>query len=238
MPSIRPGDKHTIVTVGVGPWNAKFVAEAIAEICSLAGYEFRVIPNAPEFVANVNGVVVSTPANVPKIGRVQVLSPFPATNATPFEYGTTRANVASYSFKVDRDEQANQVYVPRIGYPEPGYLGAETTQSALNSTASAAFGRLQAWVDPGEIYLAATRLDLAESHLDIRLGPRRRVTFQPARNNIMQPFVDYEVGDWVRFRAFNGDALRFDLTVRIWSMTIGLDDNGNESVTVETVEGG
>lgn len=246
MPSIRPGDnRNTLPSIDIGPWNAKYAAEAISEVISLGGYDLVVIPTEPRTSVQVGGSMVAAPANVPGIGQVLVRLPTtvpdPGTRSTQppvFEYGTTRANVASYSLRRDRDEEANQVFVPRIGYPEPGYLGAETTQSALDSGASTAFGRLQAWVEPGDVYLAATRLALANNHLLMRKGPRRRVTFTPAQNNIAEPFTDYDVGSWVRFRAFNGVELRLDVMVRIWAMNVSMDDNGNESVTVETVEGG
>lgn len=246
MPSIRPGDSKGQLNISGGPWNAKFTAEAVNELCNMAGYDFVVDPIfPPQTTYNNAGSNVAALTNVPKIGRLRLVpsssapTPGARTSQPPiFEYGTTRANVSSYSMKMDRDEQANSVYVPRVGFPEPGYLGTDPLVNSTNPTAIAAFGLLQAWVEPGDIYLSSFRTSLANTQRDLRMGPRRRVTFTPARNNVVQPFVDYNIGDWLRFRAFNGSELRFDIMVRIWAMDVSIDDTGNESVTVTTVENG
>lgn len=248
MAFIRAGDRPVYTSVQAGPWYAKTLAEGLAELAQMVGQELRVYPVEPTFTYPRGGSTFATPAQVPLIGLVDYgLPPTKPTAGTRgssvdciFEYGSSRANVASYSLTVDREAQANMIYVPRVGFPEPGYAGTLVTKTAEDTTGEVAIGRLDAWVDPGAVELDLYRQRLADVHLALRKAPRRRITFQPTRNNIVQPYVDYNPGDWVSFRAFKGDGvtLRYDFFVRVFNITITADDAGNEAVEVTTYEDG
>lgn len=245
--TIPPGrPNYTSTSITVGPWNVKTLSEGMSEVSTIYGVEFYIQPIEPKTTPVTAGYLGPTGLTVPS-QRPQIGTFVPGDTAAGligsdvseqviFEYGTTNANVASYSLNVDRQQMANQIYVPRVGFPEPGRVGAAPTVTSFDSTSKGAAGTLEAWVDPGEIELQASRQALADQHKTLRKGPRRLVNFQPVKNSYPEAFVDYKLGDFVRFRAFAGDILRFDVTLRIWSMQAAIDDAGNEAVTISTFE--
>lgn len=226
------------------------------EVALRDGVEFHVAPTEPltgSTQAGKNAGISGGPFNVVAPAATPVIAWFtPVTNPTGlvgnrtptnpentnavFEFGTTLANVASYSMSVDRQQMANYIYVPRVGFPEPGRTGTTAHEIASDATAIGTVGRLEAWVDPGEITLQSYRAQLAAQQLNLRVGPRRLIQFQPVTNAELQPWLNYVVGDYVRFRAFQDSTLRFDVNVRIWSIAASLDAQGNESVTVSTLQ--
>jgi hypothetical protein len=225
--------------VEVGPWHVKTLAEAIAETAAIHGWEYEITPLEAK-TENVN-IITATLGNVnvgrPRIGQFTGgIRGADKSNDIVFEFGTTMANVASYTYVVDRQQMATRVYVPRVGFPEPGRVGAAAHQIVTDSPSVAANGVMDAWVDPGEIELAADRLKLAQQHIALRKAPKRTITFTPVQNADHEPYVDYVVGDYVRFRAFDGNTMRLDVRVRIWGFTVTLDANGNESVSLTTIE--
>jgi hypothetical protein len=233
----------------LGPLHVTTLAEAMQEFIVRYGGEWRVLPMEPLKSPATTEVKMG---NVPPFAQDFALAPRPriagfypeeglwgnnnsGNGHLVFEYGTGRSNVASYSFSVDRQQVGNYVRVPRVGFPEPGRTGTTAHAVALDADSITAMAmRYDAWVDPGEIELATQRQDLANAHRNLRAGPRRIINFTPVVNAELQPWEDYNVGDFVRFRALNGATLRFDVIVRIYSITASLDAQGNESVTVST----
>jgi hypothetical protein len=234
-----------------GPLHAATLAEAMQEFVVRYGGEWRIFPMEPQDpttqVNMGNDGLGSSSSDLavaprPRIGGMwfeeTLWGNYSSTgDSLVFEYGTRRGNVSNYTFNVDRQQVANNIYVPRVGWPEPGRTGTTanvTSQSSESITAMAM--RYDAWVDPGEIQLATSRQALADAHRNLRAGPRRIINFTPVPNAELQPWEDYNIGDFVRFRAFTngGTSLRFDLVVRIYNITATLDANGNESVTVST----
>ncbi len=81
----------------------------------------------------------------------------------------------------------------------------------------------------------AIRTGIVDYHLAYRKNPRQIINFKPAVNARPAPFVDYNVGDFVRARATVNGVLRFDATFRVWGVTFDIDVNGNENVDLELV---
>jgi len=246
----RPAHDGTpVTTYPMGPLHAITLAEAVQEFVVRYGGEWRVIPMEPVKAPTTTAVSFGSDGisgwdHIPPTGRPRIAGFWPVNtlwgNYGPeahqvFEFGVPRGNVASYTFNVDRQQVANNVLVPRVGWPEPGRVGTTAAAVATSAESKTAMGmRYDAWVDPGEIQLTAQRQFLADNHRNLRAGPRRIINFTPVVNAELQPWVDYDVGDFVRFRAFNGTQLRYDLVVRIYNITANLDAQGNESITVST----
>lgn len=227
-------------TYPLGPMHVTTLAEAMDEFKGRYGGEWRVRPYEQNAGASVDMGIGSRTAPYPTLGYLSATAGRwgnDLSDGVIFEYGSKRGNVASYTFNVDRQQIANRVFVPRVGFPEPGRTGT-TAHIIVNAAVSQAAMAAQydAWVDPGEIQLTAQRQALADFHLNIRSGSRRVVTFTPIVNAEIQPWIDYDVGDFVRFRALEDDTLRLDVTVRIYGITANIDNSGNESITLTTSE--
>jgi hypothetical protein len=232
----------SLSTFPIGPLHVASLSSAVDEFRGRYGGEWRLVPRERQATGqsiNIGNGVFRTPT-YPRLADLNTSEGRYGSDRSPFvvfEFGTTRSNVASYTFNVDRQQMANRIYVPRVGFPEPGRTGTTALIISDEATAMAAMARMyDAWVDPEDIQLTAQRQALADFHKNLRSGPRRVVQLTPAVNAEIQPWVDYDLGDFVRFKAFEGDTLRLDVIVRIYGITATIDNQGNESVTVTTSE--
>lgn len=239
---VIPGTPLT--TFPLGPLHAVTLADAVDEFRGRYNGEWRILPTIHN-LSNGGGAYLGMPMYRDNL-------PYPVlgylnssggrwgddkSDTVIFEYGSRNGNVANYTFNVDRQQVANRVYVPRVGFPEPGRVGAPALITSDDATSQAAMGsRYDAWIDPAEIELVPQRQALADFHVGLRSGPRRIVSFVPTTNAEIEPWVDYDLGDFVRFRALDGDTIRLDVIVRIYGITATLDNNGNESITLTTSE--
>lgn len=236
----------TLATYPIGPLHTVTLSEAVDEFRGRYGGEWRIAPMEPSAPGTAVDTGISRAASVfrtvpyPAIGHMVASSGrlgFDLSSDIIFEYGTRRGNVASYTFNVDRQQVANAIYVPRVGFPEPGRVGTTDHAFASDEGSYAAMSaRYDAWVEPGDIQLLPQRQALADFHRNLRMAPRRIVSFVPTVNAEIQPWVDYNVGDFVRFRALDTTSLRLDVTVRIYGITANLDNQGNESITLTTAQ--
>jgi hypothetical protein len=90
-------------------------------------------------------------------------------------------------------------------------------------------------VPDGGVFDPGIRNEIGDEHLKYRKVAREVVTFTPSLNARPEPFVHYDVGDWVRARADVEGSTRFDAMFRIWGLTLDVDNNGNESVELKLV---
>lgn len=204
----------------------KNAAEAIAELhVGVGSFEYKLTPTEPTNVAGNGGwPQIATLDIAPVIGQSRP--------DAVFEYGTTRANVASYSRQVSRDGLMNRGIVTVNGWPD----GTTEVQSdRQDATSMTARGLFEDVVPEGGITDITLRDSLADYHLAIRKQPRQIITFRPTSNAGVIPLVDYFVGDSVRARAVVAGTVRFDATFRIWGINFDVDKNGDESVELELV---
>lgn len=204
----------------------KNAAEAIAELhVGLNSFEYKLTPTEPTNVAGNGGwPQIATLDIAPLVGA--------ARPDAVFEYGTTRANVASYSRQISRDGLMNRGIVSINGWPDGTLEGLADRQDAASMTARGLFEDV---IPDGGITSPALRNALGDFHLDIRKQPRQIITFRPVPNASVAPLVDYFVGDSVRARAVVAGSVRFDATFRVWGINFDVDKNGNESVELELV---
>lgn len=221
---VQVGTKTGTFPRGVaGPWHLKNAGEAIAELGSgLNSFEFDVVPIEP--AAGPSFPYIGRMDIAPQIGFVQ------RTNAI-FEYGTTRANVTTYRRTISRDGLANKVYIGSPTWQDTATANGLITRS--DSTSITARGVFEDVLSDGGLYDNGIRTQLADEHLLVRKQPRQIVYFTPSVNSRPMPFVDYNLGDFVRARAVVRGSVRFDAMFRIWGITFGRDKNGNESVELE-----
>lgn len=222
----------------VAKWYLKNAAEGIAELAAGFGsFEHRVRPLEPTVFANAR--------NWPKIGELDLMPTLGQTRPDAiFEYGTPRANVASYRRSSSWDTLVNNALVSVGGWPDgvekvPNTGDPGIDKYALVETGDATsmnrFGVMEDVVSDAGILDDNLRLQLGQHHLSVRARPRQQITFKPATGAKPAPFVDYEVGDTVRARAVVGGSVRFDALFRIWGVNFTLDQNGNEDVELELV---
>lgn len=218
----------TASTPGVfGPVWLQNVAEAIATLSAgINSFDYEVAPTEPTNPAGT----------IPQIGVLNCI-PLIGTqkpNAI-FEYGTTRANVASYDRQRTLQDIVNRGIMSLQGWPDG------TKQDLLINTNSASItarGIYEDVLNDNGVLDDGLRMELINANLQYRATARERVTFTVAQNARPAPFVDYKVGDWVRARAVTSGSIRFDAMFRIWGITFKIDQNGNEALDLQLVQDG
>jgi hypothetical protein len=235
---------HTASVSGwVGPWWLKNAGEGIAELAAgLTSFDHRIRPVEATSHPNAQGW--------PTIGLFDAENMIGVTRPDAiFEYGTPRANIASYQQQVTRDGMVTSAIASVQGWPDgverfdpppgspEGTLGDPKYSLVQRTDAAAAAlrGMFEEVVDDAGVLDDGLRENIADYHLDVRKQPRRQITVKPTTNATPIPFVDYEVGDFIRARAVVRGSVRFDAQFRIWGMAFTLDENGNESVELELV---
>lgn len=223
---ISTGSLTASISGQVDRWWLKNAAEAITELSAGFGsFEYVIAPVEP------NNLGFSWP----QIGRLDI-APIVGQNRPDaiFEYGTTKANVASYSRVTDRDGLLTRAIISVNGWPDG------TTKDLIavgDNTAQATHGLFEEVVNDAGIEDDTLRTTLAQYHVDVRKDPRQIVTFKPALNAKPQPFTDYMVGDFVRARAVVNGATRFDSTLRVWGLALSVDAQGNDATELTLVSG-
>lgn len=216
---------------GVGPWHLKNAGEAIAELSAgISSFEYILVPEEPTYPAG----------SFPRIARMDI-APVVGANRPDaiFEYGTTRANVASYSRSVSRDQILTRAIMSVQGWPDPPVKDDSTdpdTYYELRKVVAANLstrGLFEEQVNEAGVLEDDLRDRIGNYHLYFRKDPRQIIKFRPSPRARPAPFTDYEVGDMVRARAVVRGSLRFDALFRIWGLTFSVDKNGNENVELE-----
>lgn len=226
-------------------------AEADGVLASLAapldGFDYRARPVEP--VRDALGVKIAELDVAPAFG---VLNP-----AAAFEFGTGRHNVAVWRDAGDAGALCNDGVSLPDGYPSNAVGTVQTYTDAASIADRGLWER--AIADPGGLADDALRLKLVASHVGVRSTPRRTITFDPIpealdalERRVPRPFIDYDVGDLIPFRALERfpirdpdgqivgerEELTVDAIFRIYVIELALDDEGNATTTLTLVEGG
>jgi hypothetical protein len=148
-----------------------------------------------------------------------------------YEYGTTSANVTTYSRQIDRSNFCTKAYIQNPA--ASNYSGILTSVDAAAETLR---GRYEALVDDGGVSWDVLRQALADYAVAIRKNARQVVQFTPRQNDSPSPLDDYIVGDQVRCRISIEGINILDAFLRVWGITFDIDNEGNEQPTLELVD--
>ena len=173
-----------------------------------------------------------------------------------FEYGTEKANVASYREVIDPTIVANRVVHLPPGFPEDPAAVELVHEDAASVTAHG----LNTVIVSADLIDAGLRNQLLADHLAVRRNPRQVITWtmsadlepgnpDPLERRIPRPGHDFDFGDIVTFRAveavpFIADdgtvvegepELVIDILARIYDIDIADDDDGVRQVTVTVI---
>lgn len=199
------------------------LAEVLDDMSNTAeGFDWDIIPQ--ENV--VNSVVTSQ-----KIGRLVAANVLMAEQANAvFEWGVGRHNIASFTRTVDRSTLANRCYNITAAGPEAA--GAPTVV-AENAESIATYGVQEVLVN-ASILSTALRQALVNENVEVRKNPRQTIAFAPTTGGVNVPIlgVDFKVGDSVRVRLVQKEAIHFDAMVRVWGAEFSLDENLKEVQTL------
>lgn len=192
----------------------------------LNSFEFEVVPIEPAASGGTGGW--------PKIGTMNIKPVIGVTrDDAVFEYGTPRANIASYTRSIGRDNLMNQGIISVSGWPNGS--GAKTPITRNDPTSITARGLFEDVVPDNGVVDDTLRTSVADFHVKYRKDPRQIIAFRLAVNATPSPLTDFFVGDTVRARATVNNVVRFDGLFRVWGMTFTIDDNGNETTELELV---
>lgn len=230
---IGKGTRSAVTTGSFGPWWLKNAAEAIAELSAgVNSFEFVVDPIEPQ--VEPGGV-----GGWPRIGNLRIAPLIGSTKPDAiFEYGTTKANVSTYSRAITREGMITRAIISVSGWPETPAVAGGVSQDLIvrtDSPAMAARGLFEDVVNDAGVIDPTLRQSIADFHLLYRKLPREVVTFNPVINAKPTPLIDYMPGDTVRGLANVAGSIRFNALFRIWGVIFTVDQNGNETIELELV---
>lgn len=236
-----------------GPWRYVEASEAFSELAAgidAPDWDFRPV----EPVADSIGVQIAALDVAPAFGAFRP--------NMAFELGTGRRNVTEFRDVTDATLIANRVAHLPPGFPD-GIAPGDAVVEAIDAAAIAARGLREAVVEQQDLTVKEFRQQLVDEHVRIRKQPRRVITFSPIRilepneidpaeRRVPRPFVDYDVGDVVPFRAIESidvvddagtvigqrQVKTVDALFRIFTIDISIDEQGAETVTLTFVEEG
>lgn len=218
----------------------KLLSEVLSEMYNQAsGFDWAVYPEDGLAAKKIGRLVTKDTINTVQSNAV-------------FEWGTGRANIATFGRKVDLTTMANQAYnissagpeatgAPTISGPEA--LGAPKFETALKEAAEALqaiWGRRETMVSVS-VLSEALRKSITEETVNVRDKPRQTITMTPvaqlegveARLVRVPVFgTDYGVGDSVPVRLVYEGQVHFDAIARIWGVDFSVDESGRETQTL------
>lgn len=229
-------------------WQYTFADKAFTDLTApLDGPDWEVAPVEP--VLDAYGLQLGALNALPVIGVTEpnVL----------FEYGTGKLNVGEWSDMGDLSALANLIHHLPPGWPQ------QTTGNVLTVTdaaSQAAYTLREALItDAPDLAVDQLRQLLLQENLAIRKVPRRVISFTPitelagtTQRRVPRLFVDYGIGDVVIFHAREpfpvldsrgtviGTTVQTtaNLSVRVYKVTLNIDDQGNATPTVVLVDDG
>lgn len=221
---IEFGGASTTEQGAAGTYYMKPTLQAIAEISvGINAFDFEVAPCEPTPVAHQFWPQIGTLNAVALIG----------TNRPDaiFEFGTTKANVTSYNRQLDRTNLLNQAWIN-----QPSATDHSGILASNDATSIATRGLFEGLVDDGGTTWDVLRQAIADQNVAVRKQARQLVSFVPFLNASPEPLVDYIVGDVIRLRLIVNGVTRIDGTLRVWGISFAIDDNGNETPTLTTIQ--
>jgi hypothetical protein len=199
------------------------VMTSIAQIATgLNSFDFEVAPTEPTNVGQA----------WPQLGLFNTTNLMGTTKPNAvFEYGTTSANVTTYSRQIDRSNLGTKGYIQNPA--ASNYSGVLTS---VDATAETRRGRYEFLADDGGVSWSVLRQSLVDYAVLVRKNPRQVVQFTPAPNAALSPLDDYIVGDQVRCRINVEQVNILDAMMRVWGITFDIGDTGDEQPTLELID--
>ena len=174
-----------------------------------------------------------------KIGKWTAAATLGSSKLTAaFEYGPgTRANIAEFNYQKNWTDMANSVYNLPQSLPA---TSPDIRTGTPDSTSITNHGLYQEIVDATDLTNDTLRDALCNAHIAVRGNPRQIVTFAPVVNPAQDSSVplygyDYGVGDTVPVRIAPEGVDLVSGGVRVYRMTIELDNDGRAKYTPTTV---
>lgn len=203
-------------TAKLGPVYFKPVSETITEFTQqLPGFDFELVPIEPSGPWPNTSIAEFHTFDQRGIDRPNCV----------FEYGTSKANVGSYTRTSTLDGIANVVHNNQ-GFPEASPVVVSDAAS-INT-----WSRYDTLIAP-ELTDVTLRQHIASLHLAFRKQARTVIIFEPFMNATPTPYISYGPGDRVRCRAVVNGSTRFDGLFKVWGIEVSVDTNNNESTVLE-----
>lgn len=205
-----------------GPYVLQPCGDAIINLSvGVNSFEFEVAPIEPTNVGQA----------FPRLGVFNV-GPLISTvqSNVVLEMGAGGADIISYSNTVDRSKRLNRGYMLQSAVTD----NSDTLMSE-NTASQSAIGVYAGAVDSGGVEWDVYRQILLDQNVAVRRFCQQIINFVPRPDSRYQPLVDYKVGDQVRCRVIVNGKFRFDGMFRIWGITFDIDEQGNESPTLQLV---
>ena len=140
-------------------------------------------------------------------------------------YGWGPSNLESFTRQIDSDAMVNRINVIGKNSNTTAYIAADTTSQSLYSLYETEV-TLSSVIDQ-EVIAA-----YAEAEIVYRGNPRVTYSFQPRAGEDMPCiWLDFELGDRARLKAVSPPRINVQQNVRIFSVTLQIDDNGNHKLT-------
>jgi hypothetical protein len=145
---------------------------------------------------------------------------------TVFVYGSS---ISSISRQILGETVANKIFA----------MGNSTVGSAQDSTSITRYGLLEAQESLSEVNSTTIIAAFANAEVVIRKDPRQIIDMVPfpwtPTNSVPRLFEDYDIGDVVYVDVDYGTLQLARQAVRVFGVTINIDENGNERISsVET----
>ena len=210
----------------LGPLYAVYAGPTIQEVnATLGGPDFWIVPQEAQF---------SMPSTI--IGQMNI-APWRGTNRPNaiFEYGCGKHNVANYNRILSKQNVCNHAVSLPQGWPTG--VNASDSVATYDDTASQnAIGRFDSVVSTDVANLQLRQI-LCQENVNVRKQKQQQITFVPTVDNPMDYTVDYNVGDVVTARAYNTtlNKFRFNGSIRIYGVSLSLDENGAETVQLTLI---
>lgn len=161
-----------------------------------------------------------------------------------FSFGTSQNNLARFSRQGSSDELVTY-FKATAPNRVPAYADTQLnpvptqTPPEFGSNSMSVYGLLEESESLSEAKTNEVLLAYAGAELLFRSSLRPVYTMAPfpftndeTYGWVPEPFVEYNVGDWVYLNAKHGKRLNVNKQrVRVFSMSVAWDDNGNETIT-------
>lgn len=206
-----------------GPYRP--VNECIDDLAqSLGGFDWRILPKENDASAGTDLTgKVGTFDGAAVIGssRPDVV----------LEWGGDLASLRSFDLQRDWTTLTNKSFHLLSNPVDTNYAVAATP----DATSRAARGLFETVAEASDLVNLTLRQQLVAEHVNVRKTPRLVLAFAPDANPALARFgLDYAVGDSIHARV-TIDGNRFlDGMVRVYQMTIDIDDNGLATYTPVT----
>ena len=216
------GGIDTTDEVEINNWGGfRTISQCITDLSgegSVSGFDWVVVPKLD---SDSDGLILGEWTCSPLIGQ-------DLTSSIIFEYGIGRNNLRGAFRSRSLENYAN--IIDHVGSGLTPYVIQKTRPTAIVQA-----GAFEAVAD-GDLIDYGLRDSWVELNKELRSRPRRLFEISPERSDLEEtagsipiPLIDYAEGDRVRARIYYADRLRWDVALRIYSITINWSDQGEET---------